>query len=299
MTAFASQLRRLRKERGMTQEQLANLLHVTRQTISNWENDRAQPDYGMLSDIAAMFEVSLAALLGEEAVPMQEPLEAAAPEPEDVPVEPIDAPEQPDSEAIAPDTPEQPVCEAIAPAAQQSAPRRAPAVRLALLFVPVLLLALGAVGFGAFRMRHARPSDAPFTLEQFTAAAQQTQGAAYLRVYTRENSGYYIQARPEAEPRWNVRFFMQETGGVGLDIDMLTSVLFMKDGTQHVYAETGVQFKESIGHPHIAPGEMRIYTWNASAEPDALGVGLEIRATDENGCPLVFYAYQPLEYAAR
>ena len=49
MSAFSESLRRLRKAQGLTQEQLATTLYVTRQTISNWENDRAQPDYQMLS----------------------------------------------------------------------------------------------------------------------------------------------------------------------------------------------------------------------------------------------------------
>lgn len=35
---FGQSLRKLRKDRGLTQEQLAQRLHVTRQTVSYWEN---------------------------------------------------------------------------------------------------------------------------------------------------------------------------------------------------------------------------------------------------------------------
>lgn len=44
MTTFAQQLSALRKERGLTQEQLAQLLNVSRTTISRWESGRSLPD---------------------------------------------------------------------------------------------------------------------------------------------------------------------------------------------------------------------------------------------------------------
>lgn len=34
----------IRKERNMTQEDFANIFHVTRQTVSNWENEKSYPD---------------------------------------------------------------------------------------------------------------------------------------------------------------------------------------------------------------------------------------------------------------
>lgn len=300
MTAFAAQLRRLRKEKGMTQEQLANLLYVTRQTISNWENDKAQPDYDMLSEIAAVFEVSLSSLLGEEEKPAPAPPEAAvvtAQTPTETPTEQGEDHAE-DPTAAQSDAPAQPVLQSPAPATDQTAVRSMPAARPALLFALALLLMLGVSAAARIAFR-AQAADQPFSMEQFTAAAQQTPGKAYLNIYTRENSARYIQARPEADPRWSVRFFMQETSGMGLDVNMLTTVLFYEDGTQSVGAETKREFKVSLGHPHIAPGEMRIFTWSAGADPNAVGVGLEVQATDENGSKLVFTAYQPLEYIRR
>ena len=41
---FSEQLKTIRKERGLTQEQLANELMVSRQAISNWENNKNLPD---------------------------------------------------------------------------------------------------------------------------------------------------------------------------------------------------------------------------------------------------------------
>ena len=45
-------IKRLRGERGLTQEQLAEQLCVTRQTVSSWENNRTQPDIDMLTALS-------------------------------------------------------------------------------------------------------------------------------------------------------------------------------------------------------------------------------------------------------
>ena len=44
MESFSSQLLRARKAKGMTQEQLAELLQTSRSNISHWENGRTLPD---------------------------------------------------------------------------------------------------------------------------------------------------------------------------------------------------------------------------------------------------------------
>lgn len=60
---LGNRLVELRKEREMTQEILAEVLHVTRQTISNWENGKSYPDIQMLVQISETFDISLDTLL--------------------------------------------------------------------------------------------------------------------------------------------------------------------------------------------------------------------------------------------
>ena len=48
----------------MTQEQLADKLGVTRQTVSKWENNMSVPDADILSEMADVFDVSVSELLG-------------------------------------------------------------------------------------------------------------------------------------------------------------------------------------------------------------------------------------------
>ena len=57
---------RLRADRNMTQEQLAEKLGVTRQSISKWEGDLVKPEIEKLKAMAKLFEVSLDDLISDE-----------------------------------------------------------------------------------------------------------------------------------------------------------------------------------------------------------------------------------------
>ncbi|MBC8536054.1 helix-turn-helix transcriptional regulator [Feifania hominis] len=59
-------IRELRQLRKMSQVELARRLGVTKQSVSNWENDNIQPSVEMLTKIAAVFAVSTDYLLGME-----------------------------------------------------------------------------------------------------------------------------------------------------------------------------------------------------------------------------------------
>lgn len=63
MIRFGEKLQKLRKKKGITQEQLAQELHVTRQAVSKWESDSAQPDLENIVRICTFFEVSADELL--------------------------------------------------------------------------------------------------------------------------------------------------------------------------------------------------------------------------------------------
>lgn len=56
-------IRRARKERGMSQEQLAAELHVVRQTVSKWEKSQSVPDADALVRLAGLLNVSVDTLL--------------------------------------------------------------------------------------------------------------------------------------------------------------------------------------------------------------------------------------------
>ena len=63
---FAEFLATLRKEKGLTQKQLADKLGVTNKAVSKWENDVAYPDITLLKTIAEALSTTVGELLGEE-----------------------------------------------------------------------------------------------------------------------------------------------------------------------------------------------------------------------------------------
>lgn len=56
---FSEKLMNLRKSNGMSQEELATKLNVTRQTVSKWELDQTVPDMNKLIEISKLFGISL------------------------------------------------------------------------------------------------------------------------------------------------------------------------------------------------------------------------------------------------
>lgn len=63
---FGGKLQLLRKQSGLSQEQLAERLSVSRQAVSKWELDTSMPDTEKVIQISRLFQVSLDDLLLEE-----------------------------------------------------------------------------------------------------------------------------------------------------------------------------------------------------------------------------------------
>ena len=63
---FGANLRALRNEKGLTQEQAAELLDVSKQSVSRWETGITWPDISFLPRLASFYGVSVDALLGAD-----------------------------------------------------------------------------------------------------------------------------------------------------------------------------------------------------------------------------------------
>lgn len=63
--SLGSNIRRLREERGLTQEQIAEKLDVSFQAVSSWERDEYKPDLDRILKLAELMDVSLSALAEE------------------------------------------------------------------------------------------------------------------------------------------------------------------------------------------------------------------------------------------
>lgn len=79
MAKFASIIKNLRLERGITQEQLASLLKVSRSTIGMYETGSREPDFETLEAIADIFNVDMDYLMGRSSVERKNPVSSPIP----------------------------------------------------------------------------------------------------------------------------------------------------------------------------------------------------------------------------
>lgn len=66
MKVFPKRLKELRQKKGLTQQEIADLLHVNRVTYTNWEKGNREPNFETIIKIADLLEVSLDWLFGRE-----------------------------------------------------------------------------------------------------------------------------------------------------------------------------------------------------------------------------------------
>lgn len=76
--SLGENLQRLRKEKGLSQEDVAQKLFVSRQSVSKWENGNAEPGVDNLKALAGLYGVTLDELVGHAAP--ESPAGSVAPE---------------------------------------------------------------------------------------------------------------------------------------------------------------------------------------------------------------------------
>ena len=66
METLGTRICRLRKEKGLTQEDLAKKFNISVQAVSKWENDNSSPDISVLLELSSLLGVTVEYLLGGE-----------------------------------------------------------------------------------------------------------------------------------------------------------------------------------------------------------------------------------------
>lgn len=295
---IGQQIRKARKNAGMTQEQLAATLHISRQTVSSWENARSQPDYQMLQTLAALLGMNLAEVFGmspAEAMPAQE---AQMPQPDSPPetqspeanapaqvVQPAQE-EAPGSQVVQPGTPAQDAQPVVQPDTRRS--------RFFRLILPVTaMLALILLGM---LLWHSRSSAPQYTRAWFDQSRVPITGQAYIDVYAKQDVIPLSPATKNQPPVYSYHFFLREMQGVGFQPEYIRFLHFFEDGS---YDET--LFDKAViatlpGHSsHInAHGIIRIsgqYFLTDGKAP--VGVGCVIEGSDDANNALAFGTYVP------
>lgn len=248
-------LRQSRKAKGYTQEQLAQLLHVSRQTISNWETGRASPDYELLKQLSLLLETSLSALLGVEEEP-------SAPSP----VEPL-----------------------VEPAVEETPPEPMPAPKKHRLW-PVLICAFVLLaGLTAYLFTRPEPyPECPYTIQWFQQADENVEGQPFVTLTTMENpvkrSGY----NDEKTYNWDYKLILSEKNGLSFTVDLLESFYFWSNGKWLRVETPGKRLLDGMSQPILRANATRVLTMNDTSEGPFTGVGLLLHGTDDAGNPLTF-----------
>ena len=268
--SLGRRIRDARKAKGMTQEQLASALYVSRQTVSSWENDRSQPDYETM--------MRLMKLLEADAFPKE------------------DAPAKPE-EKSAPLPPEQPEQGEQPETQPKNQPERKPKPAITKR-TAVILVAAAVSLFVMLYMPKLRQSGSSYTVDWFQQAQQKEPGKAYIVFTTHTTLPVPInQQTAESTPTWGYTMYIKEQNGIGVTVDELTHVLFFKNGRTQVYAKMMDVFGENNGgkKSYIGANEMRRIQTHRLADKLSTGEGWLIRGMDDNGNEVCFRVYIPVE----
>ena len=261
MATFAEQLLAARKAAGMTQQQLADAVHVTRAAISHWETGRTIPDFDVIRQLEQALACSFTHSGGTAG-------EECASDP---------AGEQ-----------------------TRSAPARKD-VRKRLLIAAACVLLAALVCFAVIGIRaltnpapDAREyaSDTGdgtrYRMADFQAVTPNTAGRAYLTV----DSGTST-TRGDNASFWMYTFTLREDNGVAYHIDRMENIWF-KTESAHPFIFMADDLQQAGYSPDIpARGQFSFDGGFPLDQPDMVGVGLRVYGHDENGAESCFTGYIP------
>lgn len=255
MSELGQKIKQARADRGLTQAQLADEMHVTRQTISNWENGRSVPDYVMLGQLAKVLQFDVGMPVAEETSAKEMPEQAEQNHPE---------PAQPKKKA--------------------SRKRR--------LMAAAVILAAGVMMVIQWIVPSEK---SPYTIEWFSQEQAAEEGKAFVRTYSLEVPVKARQNRPEATPIYQFGVFMKEENGVGCTIHDITLVYFSGTKVTFIDSLAQEDFIHfSLGSPYIGANQYRRIAISIPAEKET-GVGFWISGIDDNGHEFESKYYLPLE----
>lgn len=66
MSIFGDNIKRLRKNKGLKQQELAEILGISQKSYSHWENGKTEPSFDNLFKLADFFDISLDWLFGRD-----------------------------------------------------------------------------------------------------------------------------------------------------------------------------------------------------------------------------------------
>lgn len=279
MQTFAQQLNAVRRARGMTQEQLAQEMNVSRQTISHWENGRAQPDVDMLKKLYRVLDYNF---LVEEEVTISTVAENKAETANEAPAS---------AEASAP----------VQPARLRQYRWVAAVIAAALVLWAGIAVQTGRVAETSPGVPTEPPVTQtglaePYSLAWYQQEQEPVAGQAFVRIEPMENP-VPVRAYEEMNGGWGwfYTFRVGFYGDVPFTIDQIVVNVFNPDGKADHQVYTG-EIIDAVFDSHTVEPDYVGYWGGGFPEQNVSGVGFTLNGRDANGNELSFHGYLELSH---
>ncbi len=258
MQTFSERLIAARKEKGMTQEELAQIASVKRQTISSWENGRTVPDIDTIQRLQKVLDCDL--IQNDDAPAHPGPSNhEAPPAPEPPAPEPVDAPQAP--ERVKP----------------SKTPWIIAGIAVAACVVLACLLLFGRNGTP-------KVDQAGFNADFYRQEVPNEPGKAYLAF---RNKTWEESTENNAFQRY--AFGLNEQNGVGFSVSRVEVTLEGPGGELRTATLKAEDLKNAGYNPDIAPyGDMTID--GGFPKDEWVRAGMAVFGRDANGEALTFYS---------
>ena len=269
MGVFAEQLTEARKAAHLTQDQLAEKVHVTRAAVSHWENGRYIPDFDMIHELSKALDYQF-----------------------DVNGQNPETPEEPgiasDEAVIAADEAgnETEAAAEASPARKKWLPWVIGAVVL-ITAVILLFIVILPGGQPAGVVSDVDPA-VRYSIADYQAVTPREGGKAYLVINTESRIEH-----GENKDFWLFAFRLHEDQGIAIHLDEAEQVNFSKDHA-HPMHFTDQDMTAGQLNPDIPANQSLTFDGGMPMDQkNMIGVGLKVIGTDENGNKLTFTAYIP------
>lgn len=261
MHSFGQRLTEARKAKGMTQEQLAEKLNVSRQTVSHWENERMNPEADAMERLCTLLDIDPTAA--------EEKGEATPAKHHTIKVNPIIA--------------------------------FISGILLTLLVVygVVPLFSEPAIPASVTTIDELTEDQAlqpaNYPKEWYQQPAMNEEGKAYIKFEIGETPVKLYKTRDRNhEYEWRILFGFEETNGVSLTVNKLTHVYFNSDDSiASTSVLTGDECERYWENQTIEANTYHNFNTDPPAS-SANGYGFALEGVDANGNELAFGFYVPL-----
>lgn len=271
MKSFAECLTEARQAAGMTQAELADALHVARNTISGWEHGRSTPGIEVIRQINGILNCDLLKNAASDQLPENTD--------ESVHTEPSDTADS--GETAEPTIP--------SPAASETT-KTVRKLALWKILVPIVLLAavvtaaiLLTRGPGSGKGEYRDPQGVVYRPEDYAAVKPRQEGKPFFSVARRLETNDSLQM---------YTFVFTEEQGFPAAIQRLDYVYFKEDRTVLKSTLTSKQLAEQSEPVDLPAYSTFDFSGGFPVNKGFVGVGIELYVQDESGNVLSFTGYQ-------